>query len=98
MPVGKSPDGRSSVAPCGATQSARSARGAGAGYYPQKEPIMTLLKWAAILAVLAIVAAIFGFGGIAEGLADIALILFYIFLAAVVVLVIAGLATWKKIT
>ena len=59
---------------------------------------MSLLKWAAVLGVLAVVAAIFGFVGIAEGLADIAKVLFFIFLAGVILLVIAGVWTYKKAT
>jgi len=39
-----------------------------------------MLKWAAIFFVIAIVAAVFGFGGIAAGATEIAKILFFIFL------------------
>lgn len=59
---------------------------------------MSLLKWAIVLGILAVVAAVFGFAGIAEGLADIAKVLFFIFLAGVVLLVIAGVWGYKKIT
>lgn len=59
---------------------------------------MSLLKWAAVLGVLAVVAAIFGFVGIAGALADIAKVLFFVFLAGVVLLVIAGVWTYKKVT
>lgn len=59
---------------------------------------MGLLKWAAILAILAIVAAILGFTGIAEGLAFVAQVFFFLFLAAIVILVIAGVWVWKKVT
>ena len=50
-----------------------------------------LLKWAAIFFLIAIVAAAFGFTGIAEGATEVAKILFYIFLAIFGVLLIAGL-------
>ncbi len=44
-----------------------------------------MLRWTIIFAILAVIAAIFGFGGIAEGSADIARILFFIFLVVVVI-------------
>lgn len=44
-----------------------------------------MLKWTIIFVVLAIVSAVFGFGGIAAGAASIAKILFFIFLALVVI-------------
>ncbi|HZH01252.1 MAG TPA: DUF1328 domain-containing protein, partial [Flavisolibacter sp.] len=39
-----------------------------------------MLRWTVIFLVVAIIAAIFGFGGIASGAASIAKILFFIFL------------------
>jgi uncharacterized membrane protein YtjA (UPF0391 family) len=57
-----------------------------------------MLRWAAIFFVISIVAALLGFGGIAEGAADIAKVLFYIFLAVFVVLLVLGLVAAKKIT
>ena len=59
---------------------------------------MSLLKWAAVVGVLAVVAAVFGFLGIVEVVADIAKVLFFILLAGVVLVVIAGVWTYKKIT
>jgi uncharacterized membrane protein YtjA (UPF0391 family) len=56
------------------------------------------LKWAAIFLVIALIAAVFGFAGVAEGAADIAKVLFYIFLGICVVLVIIGLVVYRKIT
>ena len=41
---------------------------------------MSLLKWALIFFLISIVAAVFGFTGIAVATADVARILFYIFL------------------
>jgi uncharacterized membrane protein YtjA (UPF0391 family) len=58
---------------------------------------MTLLKWAGIFFVIALVAAAFGFTGVAEGAADIAKVLFYIFLVLFAVLLIAGLVAVRKI-
>ncbi len=57
-----------------------------------------LLKWAAIFFVIALIAAAFGFTGIAAGAAEIAKVLFYIFLAIVVVLVAAGWWVARKVT
>ena len=47
---------------------------------------MTLLKWALIFLVISLIAALFGFGGIAAASADIARILFYIFIVIFLVL------------
>jgi uncharacterized membrane protein YtjA (UPF0391 family) len=58
---------------------------------------MALLKWAAIFFIIALIAAAFGFGGIAAGAADIAKVLFYIFLAIFAVLLIAGLVVGRKV-
>lgn len=44
-----------------------------------------MLRWALIFLVVAIVAAIFGFGGIAAGATEIAKILFWIFIIIAVV-------------
>lgn len=50
-----------------------------------------MLKWALVFLVVAIVAAVFGFGGIAAGAATIAKILFYVFLGIFLLMLIAGL-------
>lgn len=59
--------------------------------YKRKETIMGLLQWALIAFVVAVVAAIFGFGGIAKGAASIAKFLFGAFLVIALVLLIIGL-------
>ena len=59
---------------------------------------MGLLKWALIFLVLAGVAAVFGFGGVAEGLTDIAQVLFGVFVVIVLVLVVLGLTVYKTVT
>jgi uncharacterized membrane protein YtjA (UPF0391 family) len=56
---------------------------------PGKEVIM--LRWAVIFFVIAIVAAVFGFGGIAAGATEIAKILFFVFLVVFGVTLIMGL-------
>ena len=55
-----------------------------------------MLRWSVIFFVIAIIAAIFGFGGIAEGAADIAKILFFIFLALFVVAILFGASIFKR--
>jgi len=52
---------------------------------------VTMLSWALTFLVVAIIAAIFGFGGIASTAAGIAQILFVIFLALFLVSLIVGL-------
>ncbi len=49
-----------------------------------------MIRYAVIFLVIALIAAIFGFGGIAEGATDIALILFYIFIALFVISLVVG--------
>ena len=56
-----------------------------------------MLKWALIFLVIAIVAAIFGFGGIAAGAATIAKWLFFIAIAIFVIFLVMGLVAGKAI-
>ncbi|MDI3463764.1 MAG: protein of unknown function DUF1328 [Nitrospira sp.] len=56
-----------------------------------------LLKWAFIFFVVALVAAAFGFTGIAAGAASIAKILFYLFLGIFIVLLIAGIIVGRNV-
>lgn len=50
-----------------------------------------MLYWAAVFFIIAIVAAIFGFGGIAEASMGIAQVLFFIFIILFVISLIFGL-------
>jgi uncharacterized membrane protein YtjA (UPF0391 family) len=52
-----------------------------------------MLYWALVFFVIALVAALFGFGGISVAAAGIAKILFFVFLALFLVSVIASLAS-----
>ena len=56
-----------------------------------------LLKWAAIFFIIAMVAAAFGFTGVAEGATEVAKILFYIFLGMFVIVLAAGLIVAGKL-
>ena len=60
-----------------------------------KGPLMSLLKWALIFFLISIVAALFGFTGISAATADIARILFYIFVVIFLVLLILGLVVFR---
>ncbi|MBY0568254.1 MAG: DUF1328 domain-containing protein [Hyphomonadaceae bacterium] len=51
-----------------------------------------MLSWALIFFVVAIIAAVFGFGGIASASAGIAQVLFFLFLVLFVVSLIMGMA------
>ncbi len=50
-----------------------------------------LLRWAVGFFIIAIIAGVFGFGGIAAASTDIAMMLFYIFLILFVLALLAGL-------
>lgn len=50
-----------------------------------------MIRWIIIFLVLALIAALFGFGNLSEGFADIAKILFYIFLVIFAIAVIMRL-------
>jgi uncharacterized membrane protein YtjA (UPF0391 family) len=55
-----------------------------------------LLRWAVVFFIVAIIAAIFGFGGIASGATDIARILFFIFLVVFLVSLVMGLVSGRR--
>ncbi|RAW00175.1 DUF1328 domain-containing protein [Pseudochryseolinea flava] len=55
-----------------------------------------MLRWAIIFGIIALVAAIFGFGGISEGAESIAKVLFFIFLVGFVLVLIAGKSIFKN--
>lgn len=55
-----------------------------------------MLRWAVIFFIVAIVAAVFGFGNIAGAATDIAKVLFFLFLILFVVSLILNLVRGKK--
>ncbi|VTU02821.1 ---NA--- : Uncharacterized protein OS=Aequorivita sublithincola (strain DSM 14238 / LMG 21431 / ACAM 643 / 9-3) GN=Aeqsu_2717 PE=3 SV=1: DUF1328 [Gemmataceae bacterium] len=59
---------------------------------------MSLLKWSLIALVIAGIAALFGFGNIAEGATDVAKVLFFIFLVIFALLGLASFFTVKAAT
>src|SRR5690242_5844498 len=56
-----------------------------------------MLRWAVIFLVVALVAAVFGFTGIATAAAGIAKFLFFLFLVVCLILFIAGLSVAKRL-
>jgi uncharacterized membrane protein YtjA (UPF0391 family) len=56
-----------------------------------------MLRWAVIFLVVALVAALFGFTGIATAAAGLAKFLFFLFLVVCLVLFIAGFTVAKKL-
>ena len=50
-----------------------------------------MLYWAAIFLVIALVAAVFGFGGVASTAVSIAQVLFFIFIVLFVIAIVVGL-------
>ncbi|MBA2368099.1 MAG: DUF1328 domain-containing protein [Candidatus Protochlamydia sp.] len=54
-----------------------------------------MLRWALTFFIIAIIAAVFGFGGVAAAATDIAQILFYLFLVLFLVALLFGLLTGR---
>ncbi|AKJ27013.1 membrane protein [Caldimonas brevitalea] len=61
------------------------------GIEPETQEEVSMLYYAAVFFVIALVAALFGFGGIAAGAAGIAKILFFVFVALTVISFLIGL-------
>jgi uncharacterized membrane protein YtjA (UPF0391 family) len=57
-----------------------------------------VLRWSLGFFIVAIIAAVFGFGGIASGAAEIARLCFFFFIVIFVVSLIWGLATGRRST
>lgn len=56
---------------------------------------MSILKWALFFLVISIIAGVFGFTGVSVASADIARVLFYIFVAIFLVLLILGFTVFR---
>ena len=57
-----------------------------------------MIKWAIIFAVVALVLAVLGFGGLAGAFMDIAQILFWLAVIIAVLLLVLGLTVYRKVT
>lgn len=55
-----------------------------------------MLRWSLLFFIVAIIAAVFGFGGIASGATEIARVLFFFFIVIFVVSLIWGLMTGRQ--
>jgi uncharacterized membrane protein YtjA (UPF0391 family) len=55
-----------------------------------------MLKWSATFFVIAIIAAVFGFTGIAAGAASVAKVLFFLFIVLFLGALILGMTIFKK--
>jgi uncharacterized membrane protein YtjA (UPF0391 family) len=64
------------------------------GYCPRTQGIV-MLHYTVVFLVIALIAAVFGFGGIAAGAVEIAKILFFIFAILAIVSFVAGLMRRK---
>ena len=64
----------------------------------RRKTVSGLLKWAVVFLVISLIAALFGFTGIAGASADIARVLFFIFLAVCVLFFVLGLTIFKSVT
>lgn len=56
-----------------------------------------MLKWAVIFAVIALILAVLGFGGLAGVFVDIAVILFWLALIIAVIVFVLGLTVYRKV-
>jgi uncharacterized membrane protein YtjA (UPF0391 family) len=57
---------------------------------------MTILKWAIIMLMVSLVAALFGFTDLAAASADVSRVLFYIFAVIFLVLLVLGLTIFRS--
>lgn len=57
----------------------------------------SLLKWALIMFLVSLVAALFGFTDLSAASADVARVLFYIFLVIFLVLLVLGLMAFRRV-
>jgi len=57
-----------------------------------------MLTWSLAFFIVAIIAGVLGFGGIAAGAATVAKILFFLFLAICIVLFLVGIFAARKLT
>jgi uncharacterized membrane protein YtjA (UPF0391 family) len=58
---------------------------------------LPMLRWSLAFFLIAIIAALFGFGGIASGATEIARLLFFLFLVFFVISLVSGLTTGRRL-
>lgn len=57
-----------------------------------------MIRGAIIFAILALVFAVLGFGGLAGAFMDIAIVLFWLAIIVAVIMIVLGLTVYKKVT
>ena len=57
---------------------------------------MSILRWAIIMLLVSLVAALFGFTDLSAASADVAKVLFYIFLVIFLVLLVLGMTLFRR--
>jgi uncharacterized membrane protein YtjA (UPF0391 family) len=62
----------------------------------ERPRVMSILKWAVIMLLVSLVAALFGFTDLAAASADVAKVLFYIFLVIFLVLLVLGMTILRR--
>ncbi len=69
----------------------RSERGLQRRGSSNPNPIIVMLRWIITFLIIALIAGLFGFTGVAGAATDVARILFYIFLVLLLIAIVAGL-------
>ena len=62
----------------------------------ERPRVMSILKWAVIMLLVSLVAALFGFTDLAAASADVARVLFYIFAVIFLVLLVLGMTILRR--
>jgi len=62
----------------------------------ERPRVMSILKWAVIMLLVSLVAALFGFTDLAAASADVAKVLFYVFLVIFLVLLVLGMTILRR--
>jgi uncharacterized membrane protein YtjA (UPF0391 family) len=55
-----------------------------------------MLRWALFFAIISVVAAVFGFGGVSEAAGDIAKVIFFVFLALCIIFAALAIVAVKR--
>ena len=72
--------------------------GPGFALEPKRTEHFYMIRWAIIFAVVALVLAVLGFGGLAGAFFDIAKILFWLAVIIAILFFVLGLTVYKKVT
>jgi uncharacterized membrane protein YtjA (UPF0391 family) len=62
----------------------------------ERQHVMSILRWAVIMLLVSLVAALFGFTDLSAASADVAKVLFYIFVVIFVVLLVLGMTILRR--